>query len=557
MSSHREAPGISNDPAADNTDVYVFVSPDKPDTVTLIANFVPLEDPDGGPNFFQFGDDVLYEIHIDNNGDAKPDITYQFRFHTVNTIPDTFMYNVGPIESLDSKNWNRRQFASVTRVAGGASQSLGTNLACPPCNIGPRSTPDYAKLATAAIHPLPGNRKVFTGQRAEGFYVDLGAIFDLGVLRPIQNLHLIKMPAAPGVNSTEAKNIHSIAIQVPKTDLTAGGYNASDPKDPRSTIGVYASASRQVTRIYNGDGTVHDAGQFVQVSRLANPLFNEVLIPIPLKDKWNSQAPADDAQFAQFVKNPELSNLLPVLYPGVFPNLAKLDAAKTERKDVEAILLTGIPAGIIPGFQNNTTTVPADLMRLNMAVPPTTTKPSNLGLIGMDPAGFPNGRRVFDDVATIELRVLAGVTYPLIDPAYKPDAAAGTITPGLTSSNTDVTANNTVHYLSVFPYLGTPHSGFLNPSNNQPAPDLGALNVCTPPQVPIVPLGPPQTGVAPGGGSTDTALLVAGGVALAAAAAAGAVAARPQPASVGSAEAKSRPVPMEQRTDDEPGTTGE
>ncbi|PZS17707.1 MAG: hypothetical protein DLM57_07850 [Pseudonocardiales bacterium] len=463
MSSHKEAPGISNDPAADNTDVYVFVSPDKPDTVTLIANFVPLEGPDGGPNFFQFGDDVLYEIHIDNNGDAKSDITYQFTFHTVNTIPNTFLYNTGPIESLTSKNWNRRQFASVTRVAGGQTTLLGSNLACPPCNIGPRSTPNYVALANAAIHQLPGNRTVFTGQRAEGFYVDLGAIFDLGVLRPFASAHLINMPqTSKGINSTKAKNIHTIAIQVPKTDLTLGGYDPVDGTDARSTIGVYASASRQKARKYNTDGTMDNAGPYVQISRLANPLFNEVLIPIPLKDKWNSQAPAGDGQFAQFVKNPELSNLLPVLYPGVFPNLAKLDAAKTERKDLEAILLTGIPAGIIAGFQNNTTTVPADLLRLNMAVPPT-AKPSNLGLIGMDPAGFPNGRRVFDDVTTIELRALAGVTYPLIDKNYKPDAAAGAITPGLASTNTDVNATNTVNYLCNFPYLGTPHGGYFNP----------------------------------------------------------------------------------------------
>ncbi|MGI8761395.1 MAG: DUF4331 domain-containing protein [Jatrophihabitantaceae bacterium] len=469
MSSHKEAPGIANDPAADNTDVYVFVSPDQPDTVTLIANFVPLEDPDGGPNFSQFGDDVLYEIHIDNTGDAKADITYQFRFNTVNTIPNTFLYNVGPIESLNSPNWNRRQFASVTRRANGSSTTLGSNLPCPPCNIGPNSTPNYAKLAEAAIHTLPGGRRVFTGQRAEGFYVDLGAIFDLGKLRPFQNLHLSKMPAAPGINSTKAKNIHTIAIQVPKTDLTRGGYNPTDPKDARSTIGVYASASRQQARIYNTDGTVQNTGPFIQVSRQANPLVNEVLIPLGQKDKFNSQTPDGDAQFASHVAHPELADLLPVLYPGVFPNLAKLDAAKTERKDLEAILLTGIPAGIIPNFQNSTTTIPADLLRLNMAVPPTTCKPSNLGLIGMDAAGFPNGRRVFDDVTTIELRALAGVTYPLIDKNYKPDAAAGAITPGLTSSNTDVNAENTVNYLSTFPYLGTPHGGYYNPGDNTPA----------------------------------------------------------------------------------------
>jgi Domain of unknown function (DUF4331) len=528
MSSHREAPGISNDPAADNTDVYAFVSPDKPDYVTLIANFVPLEDPAGGPNFFEFGDDVLYEIHIDNNGDSVADVTYQFTFKTTYRNEDTFLYNTGPITSLDSPNWNRRQFATVKRVVAGVATTLGTNLACPPCNIGPTSTPNYVALANAAIHKLAGGRTVFTGQRAEGFYVDLGAIFDLGKLRPFQNLHLAKMPAAPGINSTLAKNIHSIAIQVLKTDLTLGGVAPTSATAATSTIAVYASASRQRNRmITDNKGTIVNTGPYVQVSRQANPLVNEVIIPLGKKDRFNSQAPAADKQFATYVAHPELSGLLPVLYPGVFPNLAKLNAAKTERKDLEAILLTGIPAGVVPGFQNYTGPVQADMLRLNMAVAPA-KKPSNLGLIGADAAGYPNGRRVFDDVTTIELRALAGVTYALIDTAYKPDAAAGAITPGLTSSNTDVTAENTVHYLSVFPYLGTPHSGYYNPDSNKPAPDLAPLEAL-PGQVTTVPVGPPQTGGGGTSGLQDKGILVGGAVALAGAAVAGGLAARRDP----------------------------
>ncbi|WP_375486758.1 DUF4331 domain-containing protein [uncultured Jatrophihabitans sp.] len=460
MSSHKEAPSISNDAAADNTDVYAFVSPDKPDTVTLIANFVPLEDPNGGPNFAQFGDDVLYEIHVDNNGDAKADITYQFRFTTETTIADTFLYNVGPIESLDSKNWNRKQFGTVTRVAGGERTVLGSHLACPPVNVGPHSTPDYAALAKSAIHNLKGGGKVFTGQRAEGFYVDLGAIFDLGTLRPLHNFHLSKMPASGGINATKAKNIHTIAIQVPKSDLARGGYHAGDPKDLRSTIGVYATASRQASKIYNGDGTVQQSGPWVQVSRQANPLVNEVLNPLGQKDKFNASDPVNDSDFADNVTKPELAGLLPVLYPGVFPRLAKY---KKSRADLAAIILTGIPAGVVPGFQNFTGTTQADLLRLNMAIPPTVTKPSNLGLIGGDAAGFPNGRRVFDDVTTIELRAIAGATIPLVDKTYQPDKAVGAITQGLTSSNRDVNAENTVNYIYEFPYLGTPHGGYQNP----------------------------------------------------------------------------------------------
>ena len=469
MSSHKEAPAISNDAAADNTDVYAFVSPDRPDTVTLIANFVPLEDPAGGPNFSEFGDDVLYEIHVDNNGDSVADVTYQFKFTTTYRDEDTFLYNVGPITSLDSPNWNRRQFASVVRLAGGTSLELGSNLPCPPCNIGPTSTPDYASLAKAAVHSLPGGRVVFTGQRAEGFYVDLGAIFDLGKLRPFQSLHLAKMPKAPGVNATLAKNIHSIAIQVPMSDLTSDKKTPTDPTKAASTIAVYASASRQRSRVYKTDGTIENSGAYVQVSRQGNPLINEVVIPLGKKDVFNAQPPFKDKQFAANVTKPELAGLLPVLYPGVFPNLAKLNASGKARADLAAILLTGIPAGIVPGFQNYTGAVEADMLRLNMAIVPTCVAPSNLGLIGGDAAGFPNGRRVFDDVTTIELRAIAGVTYALVDKTYKPDAAAGAITPGLTSSNTDMTADNTIHYLPVFPYLGLPHSGYYNPGSDTPA----------------------------------------------------------------------------------------
>ena len=469
MSSHKEAPGIVNDAAADNTDVYAFVSPDKPDTVTLIANFVPLEDPDGGPNFFEFGDDVLYEIHISNSGTARADISYQFRFRTEVRNENTFLYNTGPITSLNSPNWNRRQFYSMTRVDKHGRHTQVRNAPCPPCNIGPGSTPNYANLANAAVTTIGRGGKVFAGQRAEGFYVDLGAIFDLGDLRPFQSLNAFnKMPNSGGINSTKEKNIHSIVLQVPKSELSAKYDN---PKDARATIGVWASASRQKTKLYNTPrpGEVTSVGPYTQVSRQANPLVNEVLIPLGKKDLFNATHPHDDSQFAQRVAHPELSTLLPVLYPGVFPHPDKLNKSGKPRADLEAILLTGIPAGVVPGFQNYTGPTQADMLRLNLAIPPTTSSPSNLGLIGGDPAGYPNGRRVFDDVTTIELRALAGATYPLIDKTYVPDAAAGAITPGLTSSNTDVTAENTEHYLPTFPYLGVPHAGYDVPLDNTPA----------------------------------------------------------------------------------------
>jgi hypothetical protein len=472
MSSHREAPEISRDPVADSTDVYAFVSPDQPDSVTLIANYIPLEGPDGGPNFYAFGDRVLYAIHIDNDADGVAEITYEFRFEDELQIPGTFLYNIGPIESLESKNWNRRQFYSVTRIdhINRRSTELGEHLASPPCNIGPLSTPNFGQLAGEAVHRLPLGHVVYAGQRAEGFYVDLGSIFDLGDLRPFADLHatfgLPPVPKADGVNATRELNVHTIALQVPITQLTVDGSRPTVPADQRAVIGVWTTAGRQQVHVRGGERDRGDieAGPFLQVSRLGNPLINEVLIPLGQKDYWNTQAPADDRQFAAHYQHPELAGLLPVLYPGVFPNLASLNSSNKPRADLVAVLLTGIPPGVIPGFQNSTGPTLADTLRLNMAISPADT-PSNLGLLGGDLAGFPNGRRVFDDVVTIELRAIAGVTYPLIDPTYQPDGAASIDTDGLTSGGSDLTAKGTEDYLDVFPYLGVPHSGFAVPAS--------------------------------------------------------------------------------------------
>lgn len=349
---------------------------------------------------------------------------------------------------------------------------LASGLSTPPCNIGFRSTPDYSDLAEAAVHDLPGGGKVFAGQRQEGFYVDLGSIFDLGALRPFQDLHLIPSAAEAGVNSTKDVSVQTIAIQIPN-QLTRRRNRPSDRNSRDSVIGVYGSASRQRARFLLGgliDGALdllpggarnqvlgalsRNTGSFMQVSRLANPLFNELLIPMALKDRWNASPPSKDSEFAKFVAKPELAALLPVLYPEAFPNLKALNESGKPRADLLAILLTGLPSGVVPNFQNFTGPVQADLERLNVAIPPTTNEPSPLGIIGGDLAGFPNGRRVFDDVVTIELRALAGATYPLIDPDFEPDAAALAVTDGLTA------ASQRVQYLDTFPYLGVPQSGY-------------------------------------------------------------------------------------------------
>jgi hypothetical protein len=474
MSSHREAPEISKDPVADNTDVYAFVSPDKPDTVTIITDYLPAEGPAGGPNFYEFGNDVLYSIYIDNDGDGHPEIAYEFRFETKITNPNTFLYNTGPITSLGDPHWNKRQVFSVSRVDGmdtsGAKiarhpkhsgkhapkakvKVLAKGLACPPCNIGPRSTPNYPALAQAAVHSLPTGETVFAGQRNDPFFVDLGSIFDLGDLRPFQNLHLIPTAAAPGVDTLQTLNVHAIAIQIPISRLTADGSVPKDVMSPKSVLGIWGAASRRKMRIADAANDERsEAGPWVQVSRQGGPLFNEVMIPLGLKDKWNAQKPVYDKHYLSHVEHPELAKLLPVLYPKVFPNLEGLTAP---REDLVAIFMTGLPKGIVSGFQNNTGKVLAEMLRLNVAVPPATT-PNVLGVVGGDLAGYPNGRRVADDVTTIAIRAIAGITYPLVNKSYKPDAAASAVEQGITPL-----ANRSQ---PTFPYVAAPHDGYDAPS---------------------------------------------------------------------------------------------
>ena len=449
MSSHREAPEISKDPVADNTDVYAFRSPDDPATVTLIANFNPFQKPDGGPNFYEFGEDVLYEIHVSNHNDAHADVTYQFRFTTQVRDKTTFLYNTGPITDIADKSWNRPQYYSVTRVTrSGHSEKLGEWLRTPPVNVGIRSTPDYERFTPQAVHSLPGGRTVFAGQRADPFHVDLGSVFDLAGLRPFNNLHLIKEAVMPGMNGLQGLNVSTIALKVPIGDVTEHHNVPTDVTDDDSVVGIWATASRQRIKIRHHDGRTENSGRFVQVSRLGFPLFNELLVPMARKDYWNSQEPDDDAQFAGGVLHPELAKLLPVLYPGVFPNLA---AYTKPRADLSAIILTGIPNGVVPGFQNYTGRVLSDMLRINLAIPPAAT-PNNFGVIGGDLAGFPNGRRLADETVAIELRAVAGALIPLVDKSYTADAAAAILTDG--------TSNTNPPYLDHFPYVGTPAGGY-------------------------------------------------------------------------------------------------
>ena len=438
-SSHREAPLISEDPVADNTDTYVWRSPDRPDTVTLVGNWIPLEEPAGGPNFNKFGDDVKYTLNVDNDGDAVDDIVYEFRFRTSVQNSNTFLYNTGPITSLDDPDFNIRQSYSVAKVENGVRTMVASGLATPPVNIGPRSTPNYEALAAAAVANLNGGGKVFAGQRDDPFFVDLGSAFDLLGLRPLNQAHLIKRPTEKGVDGVGGFNTHSIVLQVPITELTRDHKPLSGPTDPDAVIGVYAASERRQVRVLSSKGNQPSQfGKWVRVSRLGMPLVNEVVIPLGKKDRFNASDPADDAQFGKFVLDPEPARLIPVLYPGV-----KVPAAP--RNDIATIFLTGIP-----GLNQPAKVTASEMIRLNMGIAPTPFAQQNpLGLLAGQMDGFPNGRRLVDDTPDIELRALAGGT------PFTPD-----FNKAPNNVLTDGVQKNDKPFLPSFPYLATPHQGY-------------------------------------------------------------------------------------------------
>ena len=420
-SSHREAPLSSQDPVTDLTDVYAFVSPDAPDTVTLIANVIPFEQPAGGPNFYRFGDDVLYQLNVDNDGDARADRTYQFRFTTTTANPGTFLYNTGQVTSFDDPDLNVRQTYTLTEIdEHGASRVLGRNLPVAPTNVGERSTPAYEQnLGSAAVQTLPGGVSTFAGPRDDAFFVDLGSVFDLGGLRPFNPAHLIPLPAEDGEDYVAGLNVHTIALRMPIARLV----------DDDPVVGVWATTYRKSTRIARDDGSLDSAGRWVQVSRLGQPLVNEVVIPMGKKDRFNASQPSEDAQFLDHVITPELANLIPVLYPGVdVPTDVDAGLGLGGREDIATIFLTGIP-----GLNQPANVRPSEMLRINTSI---------------GQSGFPNGRTLTDDVVDIELRALAGAT------AFSPEFNV--------SPNKDlgdgVDAND-VPLSNTFPYLASPRSG--------------------------------------------------------------------------------------------------
>ncbi|MEW2635791.1 DUF4331 domain-containing protein [Streptomyces sp. NPDC048389] len=369
-SSHREAPLISGQPQFDNTDVYAFVSPDHPDTTTIVANWLPFQEPAGGPNFFPFAADARYSIHVDSDGDAQDDLLYRYTFKDHRKNENTFLHNTGAVESLDDPDLNFTQTYDIEllRLEHGkevSSHQLAKDLPTAPANVGKASMPDYQKLRDQAVHQIPGGLKSFAGQADDPFFLDL-RVFDLlygGDLSEVGN------------DTLRGYNVNTIALQVPNAFLRES--------ESQPVVGIYSTTERQ-----------NAEGHWTQVSRLGMPLVNEVVNPVKDKDKFNASSPENDGDFLKNVTEPELPKLIEAIY--------KIKAPAEPRQDLVSVFLTGVEdLNQPPGG------TPSEMLRLNTAVKPT-GEPKRLGVLEGDNAGFPNGRRLTDDVLDIALQVVEG-----------------------------------------------------------------------------------------------------------------------------------------------------
>ncbi len=430
-SSHREAPAIAGDPRNDNTDVYAFVSPDRPDTVTLLSNFIPFQEPHGGPNFYTFDTNSRYNIKIDNDGDARPDVVYQWRFRDEDRRGNgTFLYNNGPVTSLNDENLLFRQRYQLRRITERGTRILVRDGIVAPSNVGPASMPDYATLRDQSIKRLPGGGRAFAGQADESFFLDL-RVFDLLYGGDLSEV---------GQDTLRGYNVNTLGVQIPKHELALNGNARRNP-----VVGIWSTVDKWSPR------------GFVQVSRLGNPLVNEVVVPAKLKDAFNSLSPDKDAGIRQVVKrvtDPELPKLIEAIY--------KIPAPRAPRNDLVQIFLTGIAKDTGPIKADLNSQIlnrdvnarrfrPSEMLRLNMAVPPS-RQPSRLGVLGGDLAGFPNGRRPFDDVIDISLQAVEGA------------AQSGKLVRALAAG--DKVDQNDKPFLGSFPYVALPGNVAVNSSSS-------------------------------------------------------------------------------------------
>jgi len=454
-SSHREAPKISGLPQYDNTDVYAFVSPDKSDTVTLVASWIPLEEPAGGPNFYPWATDARHDVHIDNDGDARPDITYRWVFTDSRTPGPgpgdsftgngTFLYNNGPVTSLNDPDLLFRQTYDLQKItyndSGGVTgtTTLFDDAAVAPSNVGKASMPEYGDLFRAAIKTRSDGTKSFTGQSDDPFFLDL-RVFDLIYGRDFSEV---------GHDTLAGFNVNTLALQVPTSHLTDG--------DP--VIGVWSTTDRRNAN-----------GGFSQVSRLGSPLVNEVVVPYRIKDAFNASNPINDGPARPLVENSELAEIIEALYG--------IPAPATPRDDLVSVFLTGVE-----GLNKPATVTPSEQLRLNTSIKPT-ADPKRLGVLDGDLAGFPNGRRLADDVLDIALQVVEGELV------------------GSPNDLGDAVNKNDLKFRSSFPYVALPHSG----SKAEPHDNSGftPLTGGRAPDVPAAPGGVPVTAL----GVTGVGLLL-------------------------------------------------
>ncbi len=464
-SSHREAPNIMLDPSADNTDTYAFKANDAPDALTVVANWVPGGNPANGPNFFRFDDRARYYISIDNTGDGKADIRYRYVFTT--KFSDTsYRYARSGVQSFDDPKLQTRQRYTIVREQfrdgkAAGEKTIASDLPVAPSNAGTKTFPDYNKVANEAIRTV-GSSKYFAGQRNDAFFIDLGVAFDN------VNLRLGLGNTGGGLDTQAGTSIQTITMQVPEAEVTRDAKAVSGPDAANATVGVWASTERRKVEVTNAryDKTKGSRGSWVQVSRLGNPLVNELFIPAGLKDRFNATRPDTDAkEIKRFVLAPEVARQINEVKT---VNDLKIQAPETDRTDLVDVFLTGMP-GLNQIDKANP--VAADTLKINLGVPPAQT-PNRFGVIGGDNAGFPNGRRLEDDATDIYIQMVAGFMkgnkLPLGDGVDQDDRP----------------------FLTTFPYQSVPDNGFnQRPSRRFEPPHLPTL----PGNNPQIPIGPQFT----------------------------------------------------------------
>ncbi len=442
-SSHREAPNIALDPAADNTDVYAYTANDAPHALTIAADWIPGQVPANGPNFFRFDDRARYYVNVDNTGDGVADIRYLFKFKTKVRNQNSFLYAGPGTQDFNDPGLNviqRYDLVRETLKHGKVerSKTIAHKLPVSPPNIGPKTFPNYQNFVDQSIKTLGDGTKVFVGERDDPFFVDLGAAFDA------INVRVGTGNQGQGKDDLSGYSTSATVLQIPERLVTRNGTSVSGPNAANAVVGVWSSTDRRRLQVTNASAVGGAAGKsrrrpnrFVQVSRLGNPLVNEVVIPLGQKDRFNRTTPNNDAaNYGKFVTKPELAAVLNALFG--------INAPETDRTDIVQALLQGIPN--LNQHSGRNAGTPVDTLKINLGTPPSMT-PSRFGVIGGDNAGFPNGRRLGDDVVDIELQVIAGYLVgnkvPLGDGVDKNDKK----------------------FLSKFPYLAAPDSGFdSNPS---------------------------------------------------------------------------------------------